>query len=221
MRREPALIALALSALAEAGCGRLHIQHVSLAESAQLIAAAKAQGLPVTAEVSPHHLLLCAEDIPLHNGEPDANWKMNPPLRSREDMRAMRRALADGTIDVIATDHAPHTPAEKAQRWDEAPFGVIGLETAFAACMSLVHDGTLAFTQLINALNPTLPTAAASWTYAQGYTLVDPNAAWTVDPERFYSKGRNCPFAGMTLTGKPVYTIVNGKIVMAEGEVLF
>jgi dihydroorotase len=222
MAREAELIALALEARADAGTGRLHIQHVSLAESARLIADAKRKGFPVTAEVAPHHLLLCDEMIPTRDGGPDANWKMNPPLRSAADMFAMRRALAEGVIDVIATDHAPHTPAEKARAWDDAPFGVLGLETAFGACMGLVLTGDLTFDRLIAAMTGD----AAAYSRAFGFeaaqlTLVDPKAVWTVDPDRFYSKSRNCPFAGMTFTGKPVYTIANGQVVMAEGEVLF
>ncbi len=217
MAREPDLIRFALSALEEARWGKLHIQHVSLAESASLINAAKQAGFFVTAEVTPHHLLLCDEDIPLRDGERDPNWKMNPPLRSRADMLAMRKALADGTIDYIATDHAPHTPAEKAQGWDEAPFGVIGLETAFGACLSMVHSGELSFTRLVQAMSR----INDRYLSANCKTLVDTNAVWTVDPDKFYSKGRNCPFAGMTFKGKPMYTIANGKLVMAEGEVLF
>ncbi len=222
LAREPALIALALAARAEAGRGRLHIQHVSLAESARLIAEAKSKGFPLTAEVAPHHLLLCDEMIPTRDGGPDANWKMNPPLRSAADMFAMRRALAEGVIDVIATDHAPHTSAEKAKPWDEAPFGVIGLETAFGAGMALVFSGDLTFDRLIAAMTG----EAAAYSHAFGYeaaqiTLIDPKMVWTVEPEKFYSKARNCPFAGMTFTGRPVYTIANGQVVMADGEVLF
>jgi len=222
LAREPALIALALAALAEAGAGRLHIQHVSLAESALLIADAKGKGLPVTAEVTPHHLLLCAEDIPSSDDGPDANWKMNPPLRSAADMFAMRRALAAGVIDYIATDHAPHSPAEKAQPWDAAPFGVIGLETAFAACLSLMYTGDLTFERLVAAMTGEADAYSRAFGYeAPNLTLIDPLLVWSVEPETFYSKGRNCPFAGMTLKGRPVYTIANGQVVMAEGKVLF
>lgn len=222
-KRETELITLGVEALSAAGGKqRLHIQHVSLASSVEVIAKARQQGLKLTAEVTPHHLLLCKDDIPLRNGEPDPNWKMNPPLRTRDDMLAMRKALAAGIIDYVATDHAPHTAAEKARYWEQAPFGVIGLETAFGAYMSLVHSGELTYSRLLSAL------------FAGGdifqylgessdvrLTLVDPNHVWTVDPETFYSKSRNCPFAGMTFKGKPMYTIAHGKLVMAEGEVLF
>ena len=220
MAREPELIRLAISALAEAIRGAdLHIQHVSMAASLPLISEAKrsGSGMCVTAEVTPHHLLFCEEDILLRNGEHDPNWKMNPPLRSRADMLAMRKALADGTIDYIATDHAPHTSAEKACGWDKAPFGVIGLETAFGACMSLVHAGELSFSRLVEAMSGSIYSIGGSGCA----TLIDPRHSWTVDPDKFYSKGRNCPFAGMTFTGKPVYTIAFSKLVMAEGEVLF
>lgn len=216
MEREPELIRLAISALEETGFGKLHIQHVSLAASVSLIADAKRRGMTLTAEVTPHHLLLCRDDIPQHNGAPDANWKMNPPLRSHDDMLAVRRALADGTIDFIATDHAPHTPAEKAGPWDEAPFGVIGLETAFGAAMTMVHNGDLTFDRLIQAMTPSADTGELP-----NITLVDPNVEWIVEPDKFYSKSRNCPFAGMTLKGKPMYTIANGKLVMAESQILF
>jgi len=220
--REPEIIALSLKVLADTPGNRwLHFQHISMQESVRLIADAKKRGLNVTAEVAPHHLLLCRDDIPLRNGEPDANWKMNPPLRSREDMLAMRRALAEGIIDYIATDHAPHTPLEKARPWDQAPFGVIGLETAFGACMSLVHNGDLSFDLLLNALEAGDDLLEASQHLITGVTLIDPNHVWTVDPDKFYSKARNCPFAGMTFKGKPMYNIANGKILMAEGEVLF
>ena len=134
-------------------------------------------------------------------GAPDANWKMNPPLRGRADMLAMRRALADGTIDRIATDHAPHTPAEKAAGWDDAPFGCIGLETAPAACLSLVQGGELTFARWCRGaeLGARFVGAVASY---RAITLFDRRARWVVEPEQFYSKGRNCPFAGMTFTGK-------------------
>jgi dihydroorotase len=233
MGREPALVALAIEALADAKAGgqqvgQLHVQHVSLAESVRLIAGARAHGMQVTCEVAPHHLLLCDEDIPTRDGEPDANWKMNPPLRGRADMLAMRKAFADGTIDFIATDHAPHTPEEKSRRWDEAPNGVIGLETAFGACMTLVHAGEFTFERLIEGLCAQLKTISRMpnahfmrMGVGPSLTLVDPTAAWTVDPDRFYSKSRNCPFAGMAFKGKPVYTIVGDQVVMADGEVLF
>jgi dihydroorotase len=170
--------------------------------------------------VTPHHLLLCEEDIPRRGDGPDPNWKMNPPLRSRTDMMAMRRALALGIIDTIATDHAPHTPAEKARPWDAAPFGVIGLETAFAACNAVVQAGDVPLSRIVSATGGDLDVLCAS-DFPHDLVLIDPNHVWTVDPDKFYSKSRNCPFAGMTFKGKAMYTIIDGKVVMAEGEVLF
>lgn len=224
MRREVEIIRHNIAALERAGVGRLHIQHISLAESAVVIADAKRRGLAVTAEVTPHHLLLCDEDIPQRGDGPDANWKMNPPLRSRADMLAMRRALAEGVIGMIATDHAPHTPDEKAQPWEIAPFGIIGLETAFGACMSLVHDGALTFQQLVEAMSIRPASLLPRWLQAalgSDLTLVDTQKLWSVEPETFYSKSRNCPFAGMTMHGQAIYAICRGEMVMAEGSVLF
>ncbi len=215
-QREPDIIKMHLRALAQARPvkARLHIQHVSMAESVELIANAKKEGLPVAAEVTPHHLLLCEEDIPSRDSEGDANWKMNPPLRTRYDMMAMRRALVDGIFDCIATDHAPHTPVEKARSWNEAPFGVIGLETAFGVCMKLVHDGTITLERLCDLMS-------TKHNLGANIALIDPKKLWIVHPEKFYSKSRNCPFAGMTLKGKVQYTVANGKLVYAEGKVLF
>ncbi len=226
LAREDDLVRMHLAVLAQANeerCGALHIQHVSMAATVERIAHSKRNGIACSAEVTPHHLLLCAEDIPAHHGEADANWKMNPPLRSREDMLALRRALADGVIDVIATDHAPHTVEEKSRDWDEAPFGVIGLETALGACLSLVHDGVLSMTRLIDAMSrkPAALLSRIDDHRASGLTLIDPMHVWTVDPNTFYSKARNCPFAGMTFKGRAAYTIADGRIIMAEGKVLF
>ncbi|MEI7833183.1 MAG: dihydroorotase, partial [bacterium] len=209
LRREPELIKLGIAALTTAGNGKLHIQHVSLAESVELIADAKARGLAVTAEVSPHHLLLCEDDIPQHDGARDANWKMNPPLRSHADMLAMRRALADGTINVIATDHAPHTKAEKAQPWDAAPFGVIGLETAFGACMTLMHNGELTFERLIAAMT------GNEKSLTSGVTLIDPNEEWIVNPDAFKSKSKNTPFSGMRFKGR-IKLLISGSIFKVQ-----
>ena len=233
--REPEIIALHLRAW-DAHLAPLHVQHVSMASSAEAIAKAKnlytryphlvGSGvvLPLTAEVTPHHLLLCVDDVPRWGGAPDANWKMNPPLRSRADMLAMRRALADGVIDYIATDHAPHRPEEKSRGWDEAPFGVIGLETALGACLSLYHAGEITFDRLIAAMTLNgwfLTQGVTRPTPSCGITLIDLQKRWRVEPDTFYSKARNCPFVGTTFTGKAMYTIVNGQVAMAEGTVNF
>lgn len=224
--REEALVQMHLDVLARAGAERfgvLHLQHISLAGSVERIARYQRHGRGLSAEATPHHLLLCVDDIPQHDDAWDANWKMNPPLRRREDMLALRRALADGVIDVIATDHAPHTPAEKARGWDEAPFGIIGLETALGACLALVHDGTITLERLIDAmaLRPRAILSMSGYPTASSLTLIDLQRRWTVDPSQFYSKARNCPFAGMTFKGKAAYTIAGGALLMAEGEVLF
>lgn len=221
LARETELIQLHVDALARAGSGRLHVQHVSLAASLEPLRYARKAGLPVTAEVTPHHLLLCAEDIP---ADRNADWKMNPPLRSRADMLALRAALAAGLIDIVATDHAPHTGEEKSRGWDHAPFGCIGLETALPACLSLVREGALSFTRLTEAMSlaPARLLPAHFQSGMEGnVTLVDLDAAWTVDPDHFYSRARNCPFAGRRFTGKPVITIAGGQLVYTEGRVQF
>lgn len=221
--REVDLIRFALQALTEAGCGWLHIQHVSLAASVKLISEARRSGLHVTSEVTPHHLLLSQEDIPLRNGELDANWKMNPPLRTREDMFAMRKALAGGEIDFIATDHAPHTSEEKSRPWREAPYGVIGLETAFAACMSLVHKCELSFSRLIDAMSR--KQSIDDIATLSGITLIDFDWEWWPDADYFYSRSRNCPFVGEKLHGKVRHTILkkenDWQMLYNGDEVLF
>lgn len=222
-QRETDLIRFALQALQEAGCGWLHIQHVSLNASVKLINNARRSGMCVTSEVTPHHLLLSEEDIPMTAGEPDANWKMNPPLRSRHEMLAMRQALAAGEIDYIATDHAPHTQIEKSRRWDEAPYGVIGLENAFACCMALVHNGELSFTRLINAMS--CNQQLDCMTTLSGLLLVDYDLRWRIDPDNFYSLSRNCPFADKEMRGKVIYNIMkkqgSWQLLYSNGEVLF
>ena len=200
----------------------VHFSHVSLVDEIELIARAQQRGLRVTGEATPHHLSLCAEDAPAG----DANYKMNPPLRSRQDRDALRRALAEGVISVIASDHAPHSPAEKAVEYDTAPAGVIGLETTIGVIWTdLIHDGLLTPYTAIRAMTaapaaalhiepPALRPGAPA-----DVTLVDPNAEWVVDPDHFYSLSRNCPFAGRRLRGRAVATIVAGHVVMRDGAV--
>ena len=224
--REAELIARDIGLAAEADAP-VHFCHVSLAESARLIREAQKRGVAVTAEATPHHLCLSEDDVPRR----DPNFKMNPPLRSREDVQAIRRALAEGVIGVIASDHAPHTPEEKARAWDSAPFGVIGLETSLGVVMTrLVGEGVISLSQMVGAMhtNPSrllrlgsAPAAPDSRRVGEGsLTLIDPDREWTVDAEQFYSKGRNCPFAGWRLKGKAVAAIVRGKLVMRDGEIL-
>jgi len=204
-------------ALAEELEARVHIAHVSTAGATAAIAAARRAGVRVSAEATPHHLLLTEES--LASGDPD--HKMNPPLRSASDVAALVEALRTGVVDVIATDHAPHTAAEKARGLLEAPFGIVGLETA----VSLVLDRFVAagiipfgrFVELLSANPARLLGLARKGRIAVGadadLTVLDPDLPVTVDKNRFESKGRNTPFHGWTLRGAPVMTIVGGRIV--------
>jgi len=202
----------------------VHFSHVSLAAEVELIARAQGRGLPVSGEATPHHLALCAEDAPMG----DASFKMNPPLGSAEDRAALRKALVEGVICAIASDHAPHAPEEKARPFEEAPPGVIGLETTVGVIWTdLVHAGLLAERAAVRAMTagplevlgmlggrdaPALRIGARG-----DVTLLDPEHEWTVEPERFESKARNCPFAGRRLRGRAVGTVVAGRVVMREG----
>lgn len=207
-------IALAM----ETGC-RCHVLHLSAKESVALVRQAKALGVPVTAEVTPHHLLLCDADIPA----PDANWKMNPPLRSREDREALIEGLLDGTIDFIATDHAPHTAEEKARHIAAAPFGIVGLETAFPLLYThLVEPGVCTLKQLVDWLTVKpaqafgLPYGRLAVGAAADLTLIDVETRRTVDPSAFASRGRNTPFAGWRLAGWPVLTMLEGRVTWQD-----
>lgn len=195
----------------EAGC-RLHIAHVSLAESLDLIREARADGLPVTCEAAPHHLTLTAEDAQ----KIGANAHMNPPLRSEADIQALRAALLDGTVDCIATDHAPHTDEEKA----DGSMGVIGLETAFGVLNTcLVETGCVSLARLIELMTVGvtrifgLPLGTLSEGAVADVVVIDPTRSWTADSTEFESKSRNCPFEGWHLTGQPVVTVGRGRVV--------
>lgn len=201
--------------LAQETGARLHIAHVSTAGTVQAVRNAKAAGLPVTAEVCPHHFSL-TEDIVR---EQQANAKMNPPLRSSQDRAALIEGLADGTIDAIATDHAPHAEYEKQWGMDRAPFGIVGLETALGLAFRLVEAGVLSVESVIEKLTsaPARLFGLSKGTLAVGVqadvVLIDPHREWIVDPERFRSKGRNTPFAGWHLRGQVVRTLIGGKTV--------
>jgi dihydroorotase len=211
--------------LAEKTGGHLHISHVSLAKSVEIIADAKKRGVKVTAEAAPHHLLL-TERMAREIGP---NAKVNPPLRSEEDLAAVREGLSNGTIDMIASDHAPHSPEEKSRPWDQAPFGVIGLETTLGLILTfLVSPGILTLRQAIEKM--TIMPATIFGLDGFGVsnlkpgvkadlTLIDLDRKWKVDVDRFYSKGRNCPFNGWDLHGKAVLTIVAGRIVAKDGVI--
>lgn len=206
--------------LAEATGVHYHVCHVSTEQSVRLIRLAKSIGVKVTAEVCPHHLLLSDEDIP---GLEDANWKMNPPLRTPRDVQAVIEGLEDGTIDMIVTDHAPHSAEEKARGVDLAPFGIVGFETAFPLLYTkFVETGkwTLGFLLQRMTADPARVFRLASGLLAQGapadITIVDLENERTVDPSTFLSKSNNTPFGGWSLNGWPVTTIVNGKVVWSE-----
>jgi dihydroorotase len=203
--------------LAELTGGRLHVQHVSAAGSVRAIREAKRRGLRVTAEATPHHLALTDED--LARAGYDTAWKMSPPLRSAEDRRAVQEGLADGTLDCIATDHAPHSPVEKDLEFDQAANGIVGLETAFAVCLGLVRQGVLSERRLVEALTsaPARVFGLGGGSLARGapadVAVLDPAAEWRVDPERFHSKGRYTPWKGILLTGRCVATLLDGAVV--------
>ncbi len=195
--------------------GRLHIQHISSAGTLDLVREAKKAGINVTAEATPHHLALIDEDTRSGN----ADFKMNPPLRTATDREALRAALTDGTIDCIATDHAPHTVAEKRKGFRQAPFGCIGMESALAVLWTeLVLGEVLTPAQLISLLTiqPARILGLPGGTLAIGapadVTLIDPARRWRIDPAQFRSRSRNCPFAGRQVTGKVLATIVGGVV---------
>lgn len=207
--------------LAERTGAKLHICHVSTRESAELVRLAREKGLPVTAEVCPHHFTL--DDSELAKG--DSNYKMNPPLRTAADVQAMKKALQDGVITCIATDHAPHADYEKGPM-ETAANGIIGLETALSLGITeLVETGVLTPMQLIAAMstNPAKVLGIDKGTLAEGaaadIAIVDPKAQYTVDPAKFYSKSKNSPYGGMQLTGRVIMTIVDGRITYREGEI--
>jgi dihydroorotase len=221
-------------ALAEATGAHVHIAHVSTRGAVDAVRRAKARGVHVTAEVTPHHLTLTDQivafgalggDVLLY----DTNAKVNPPLRSQDDIDACIEALADGTIDCVATDHAPHAVIEKLCEFDDAAFGISGLETAFGLCMRLIHDGKMTLPALVERLTigpvralgldrhvPGIGTLAVG--APADIVLLDPGADWTVEPERFASKGKNTPLAGVALKGAVVTTIAAGRVVH-ESEV--
>jgi dihydroorotase len=202
-------------ALAELTGGRLHIAHVSTKGAVELVRLAKKKGLKVTAEVTPHHLALTDSAVERY----DTNAKMNPPLRSKEDAEALLEGLRDGTIDSIATDHAPHSTIEKDVEFDKASNGVIGLETAFSVVYGLVKAGKLSLTDAVRAMtiNPSRAVNLDRGTLRVGssadITIADPGRSWTVKPEGLKSKSKNSPWTGSTLEGVVVRTIVGGRTI--------
>ncbi len=200
--------------LAEHTGGRLHIAHVSTEGSVKLIRTAKEAGLNITAETCPHYFSITEDAIKGYN----TNAKVNPPLRTQRDIETIKQGIIDGTIDVIATDHAPHYRDEKHQELDKAPFGISGLETALALSLRLVHEGILTLSQLVEKM-ASLPARILNINKGvlkvgsdADLTILDINKEWKVEPEFFASLGKNTPFEGWTLKGMPVITICNGKI---------
>ncbi|MDQ6736667.1 MAG: dihydroorotase [Gemmatimonadota bacterium] len=201
--------------------GHVHLAHMSTKGSVELIRWGKDRGINVTAEVCPHHLSLTEAAVEGY----DTNAKMNPPLRTDEDVEALRQAVRDGTIDLVATDHAPHHYDEKEREFQNAPNGIVGLETALAVVVdSLVVPGHIDFSTLVERMScgPARLFGLPGGTLRAGspadITVFDPERRWTVDPGRFLSKGRNTPYAGRTLTGRAVTTIVAGDIVYTLNE---
>lgn len=202
--------------LAEAADVHYHVCHISTKESVRVVRDAKKAGIRVTAEVTPHHLLLCDEDIP----SLDPNYKMNPPLRGKEDREALIEGLLDGTIDFIATDHAPHSKEEKAAGIKRAPFGIVGLETAFPLLYThLVKKGVLTLKQLVDFLTVKpaetfrLPYGKLEEGSTADITVINLEKEEAINPEQFLSKGKNTPFADWKCTGWPTLTVFEGQIV--------
>ncbi len=200
--------------LAELTGGRLHIAHVSTEGSVRLIKEAKKRGINVTAETCPHYFSLTEDAVEGYN----TNAKVNPPLRRQKDIEAIKEGLKDGTIDVIATDHAPHHRDEKLQEFDKAPFGISGIETALSLSLRLVNDGILKLSQLVEkmALAPAKILGINRGTLKIGsdadIVIIDINREFKVKSEEFISKGKNSPFEGWTLKGMPVITICKGRV---------
>jgi dihydroorotase len=209
--------------LSELTGGWVHIAHVSTGGAVELIRRAKEKGVRVTAEATPHHLTLTEERV----RDCNTSAKVNPPLRTERDVKALIKGLNDNTIDIIATDHAPHTGAEKRQPFELAPFGISGFDTALGSLMGLVHRGDISLVNLINKLTAG-PAKILGKKYGLGtlaigapadVTIFDPNLAWTVDTGDFASKGKNTPLAGEKLKGKVVATIYGGKIVYRDESI--
>ena len=196
------------------GC-RYHVQHISTANSVELVRQAKKNNQAVTAEVSPHHLLLTDESCRTY----DTNFKMNPPLRTAGDVAACIAGVKDGTIECLATDHAPHLAEEKELEFQYAPNGILGLEPALSLYIkALIEPGHVSWMKLIEVMtiNPARIAGLKKGTLAEGadgdLTIIDPNRQWTVDIEEFKSRSRNCPFGGWKLKGRATHTIVGGDV---------
>ena len=221
--------------LAQLTGGHIHLAHISTLGTLELVRRARESGIRVTCEVTPHHLTLTDESVmggqggspygPLSEKAYDTYAKVNPPLRARPDMNAMAQGLADGTIDIIATDHAPHGRVEKLSTFEDAAMGISVLETALGSALSLVHDGHMSLTSMLEKL-----TAAPAVLLGRtdigslrlgseaDVTIFDPDAEWVVDTEEFVSKGKNSPLHGARLRGQVVTTLVGGEVVFGDGR---
>ena len=205
-------IARDLQLVKETGCA-YHVCHVSAKESVALIRKAKAEGLDVTCETGPHYLVMDDRDL-----QEDGRFKMNPPLRGKEDREALIQGILDGTIDMIATDHAPHSAEEKSRGLEKSAFGIVGIETAFPILYTyLVKPGILSLNKLL-ALLCVNPRRRFGLPLGTDYSIWDLNAAYPIDPKDFLSKGRATPFAGWQVSGKCIATICDGKLVYAAPE---
>jgi len=206
---EEVMVARDIALAAQTGA-HVHLAHLSTAPAVELVRAAKRRGIHVTAEVTPHHLTLT--DAWVERGGYDTNCKVNPPLRTDADRAALLEGLIDGTIDAIATDHAPHARVEKECEFESAAFGISNLETAFGSLMGLVHTGQLPFEVLVDKLTRG-PAAVLGLSLPEDdWTLVDPDAEWMVDVDRFRSRGRNSPLHGQRLTGRVLLTVCRGVV---------
>ncbi len=198
----------------------IHIAHISTEVALEHLRRAKEAGLPVTAEASPHHLILTEENLRSY----DTQFKMAPPLRSAKDVEALRKAVADGLVEIIATDHAPHGIVDKAVEFDQAANGIIGLQTAIPLTLKLVHDGIISPRRWVDSLSYqparllNLPFGTLRKGQPADVTLIEPDLAWTFTEDRIFSKSRNSPFLGWQFKGGVFATIINGKIVHQEGR---
>lgn len=209
--------------LAEITGGRLHIQHISTARSVELVRQGKQLGVKVTAEACPHHFTLTDERLRTF----DSNFKVNPPLRTQEDIEAVIAGLVDGTIEILATDHAPHAPEKKMRELDQAPFGIVGLETLIPiTVLGLIEPGHLTWPDVIRKLtiNPARLLGIPKGTLSPGadadVTIIDPNHAWTIDPTKFLSKSRNTPYGGWQVRGRAHTAIVGGEVRYTLGGIV-
>ena len=209
--------------LAEITGGRLHIQHISTARSVELVREGKRRGVRVTAEACPHHFTLTDERLRTF----DSNFKMNPPLRTWSDVEAVIGGLKDGTIEILATDHAPHAPEKKMRELDQAPFGIVGLETLIPITVhGLIEPGHLTWPEVIRKLtiNPAQLLGIPKGTLRPGadadVTIIDPETRWTIDPSQFHSKSRNTPYGGWDVRGRAHTVIVGGEVRYTLGGIV-